>query len=148
MPKDKKKEKLNAAVKFKEFERLKETSIGNNRLVEPLGDKLDRPRKFLENNREWYIGQTVLMEAYNDLDTKLALAKNGEKAKLKETQDRLALAMLQSYAKAASMDSKEVGRLSTNEYAKQGQGIQATPLFDGDRYYRSTENNLILELLR
>jgi len=145
-----KEQQLKAASKYKAFERLEETGLGQNKLVEPLETPETGRKQILKGHQEWYLGQAVLMDAYRKLEEQLKETTDPkEKATFQETQNRLALAMLQSYSKAAGLQTRGVDKLSSNPTTKkEHRGIQTTPVFDGERYHRSAENNPLVDLLR
>jgi Domain of unknown function (DUF4157) len=81
--------------------------------------------QMLATNREWFLDQAVLMEAFRSLE-------GVDEA----TRKQLALVMLNSFSKAASVDYK----------TEEDLGVQTTP-FDPSRragYHRSVDNNPLL----
>ena len=82
-----------------------------------------------DTEREWFLDQAILMEAYRSLDS----------TKDVETRKQLALAMLQSFAKGATVDLETEERL----------GLQTSPFSPARMagYHRSTDNPLLLKVL-
>ncbi|MGI0493641.1 hypothetical protein ACN4EG_17815 [Alkalinema pantanalense CENA528] len=97
--------------------------VDANRLLRTVAGVPAQP--ISETNREWYLDQASLMKAYRDLNnTNPALQK------------KLALTMLQSYAKAAPLGAAKAEEL----------GAQASPLLNQPGfYYRSAATNPLLE---
>lgn len=89
--------------------------LDENSLLTRVGTKDEGEKPYENLHREWYLDQAILMKAYR--------ASNDD-----ETKKQLALAMLQSFAKAATHDQKE---------AKHS-GFQLTPLIREYFYHRST----------
>lgn len=100
--------------------------VDANRLLRTVAGVPAQPIR--EMNREWYLEQATLMKAYRDLsNTNPALQK------------KLALTMLQSYAKAAPLGTAKAEEI----------GAQASPLWNNPAFYHrsATENPLLLTVL-
>ncbi|MBD2328066.1 hypothetical protein [Alkalinema sp. FACHB-956] len=96
--------------------------VDANRLLRTVAGVPAQP--ISETNREWYLEQATLMKAYRDLNnTNPALQK------------KLALAMLQSYAKAAPL-----GATKAEEIQAQASPVMNNPAF----YHRSASANPLL----
>ncbi|OUC11702.1 MAG: hypothetical protein B0A82_26260 [Alkalinema sp. CACIAM 70d] len=100
--------------------------VDANRLLRTVAGVPAQP--ISETNREWYLEQATLMKVYRELsNTNPALQK------------KLALTMLQSYAKAAPLGATKAEEI----------GAQASPLWNNPAFYHrsATENPLLLTVL-
>jgi len=104
-----------------------------HRLLNVTGNRHERDR-YDPSFEQWYLDQAVLMEAYHELDARaLELQAEGEDTKqLEDTKRRLALAMTQSFAKGAELQTGA----TPHEVPL---GMQASPIFQQGRYHRSAE---------
>lgn len=114
--------------------------VDKNSLLEPV-EGTAKGKNFKDTNREWFLDQAVLMEAYRSLQEKEKerLAANdpeGQKA-LAATQKQLALAMLQSFAKSAPVDQNVIG---------DPLGVQSNPTQSMASYHRSGTNPMLDQL--
>ena len=100
--------------------------VDENRLLRTVGNTPARPIGAI--NREWYVEQASLMKAYREL--------TGKDPAL---QKKLALTMLQSYAKAAPLGAAKAEEI----------GAQASPLLNSPGFYHrsATENPLLITVL-
>ncbi len=83
-------------------------SFGETGLLKPINyEEFETGRDYKKGHRDWYVNFAILYDAYQSLE-KIVKGKDKEKAKkAKETQHRIALTILQNYAKAAGEGSAE-----------------------------------------
>ncbi|MHA7056515.1 hypothetical protein ACWGOQ_0004805 [Aquimarina sp. M1] len=116
-------------------------SFGETGLLKPINnEELENSKTYHKANHDWYLNFAILYDTYKSLD-KIVEGKDQVKAqKAKETQHRIALTILQNYAKTAG----EGG-------ATNSRGKQITAFNEGHYYHRNDGGGLtskINELLK
>jgi hypothetical protein len=116
--------------------------VDPHRLMVTAPDNTGDVSAYKELHEEWYLDQAVLMDAYRGIKERLAAAGKDDKKlrkQLEDTKRRLALAMLQSFAKSAELKQ---------ERADQPIDLQMSPFLQAGAYYRSSASTELVVRLR
>lgn len=117
----------------------------DHNLLHFAGDKKPASfRPYHPANREWYITQAILMDAYRSLSI------TPESPERDETMHDLALAMMQSTSKVAAIKTLFPNNAVNNNRPGMGRPKSneenITAFYDGDTYYRSQSPQLLTDL--